>query len=786
MKKLFFLLSIFAIVLSCSSDETSTPVTPPPAPIVKYTITLSAGEGGTVSTTGGEYEAGQTVSVTATPQGEYVFTSWSDGNTNATRAITVSSNSTLTANFEKRKYPLTVNFDGEGEVIEEIVNSGRTTEYDSGTTVKLTAQAAAEWEFIGWTGDVESTEESVQIVIGEPKEVTATFEKKKYPLSVNIEGEGEVIEEIVEAGRTTDYDSGTTVKLTADPADEWLFTGWSGDIGDIDSTENPIQITLTESKTLTANFNKIEYFTLTVSSTLGGETSISGGTYQNGEAVIIIAIPKDGYRFIGWEGYDSDETSINITIESDINLIAKFEAIYDVVNLLNLLNLSEIKSKLNSECLISTNYNDFNFFISNSQPYINEGGVFIRTIRPDLVGWSGSDVTGNYFYFMFENNNLKYIDVYLNRSRIKIFYRSDYQSDEKILDDFTYYLNSTSFFSQTKDIKISSIKDGIYQSTGYIKQINYSQSIEDFKCINSFNKGSWRNHLNEKGDEYFKISNGNVTGRVVIYPSDYEKGQMLWQFDNYFYTDPFTGNSRDIVKINEEILDDFTINRLNLDNPISLIIGDQTSNIKELNLIKKIDPNELNINLVNSYEGYGFYADEIYSNIDFNDPMSYVEAFIKDASRNGVDLSYVNLDNFVFNIIPDTEWTSDAAAYASKICDNNQIEITFKQSVWETGKIPYKSEIPNSVKLMWHELGHDVLNLDHVCLGNHIMSGRHQDPKIVYSAADCEEEYITVYGMTWENSDPRKNFQRAVSDMFTGYEQIKFNCQSGKGNTILY
>ena len=103
MRKLFFLLTAFALVLSCSSDETSTPVTPPPSPIVKYTITLSAGEGGTVSTTGGEYEAGQTVTVTATPQGEYLFKNWSDGNTNATRTITVSSNSTLTANFEKRK-----------------------------------------------------------------------------------------------------------------------------------------------------------------------------------------------------------------------------------------------------------------------------------------------------------------------------------------------------------------------------------------------------------------------------------------------------------------------------------------------------------------------------------------------------------------------------------------------------------------------------------------------------------------------------------------------------------
>ena len=175
MRKLFFLLTAFALVLSCSSDEISTPVTPPPAPIVKYTITLSAGEGGTVSTTGGEFESGQTVSVTATPQGEYVFTGWSDGNTNATRTITVSSNSSLTANFEKRKYPLTINIKGEGEVLEEIVNAGRTTDYDSGTTVKLTAQPEYEWVFVGWTGDIESTDLVVEIDVTELKSVEAKF-----------------------------------------------------------------------------------------------------------------------------------------------------------------------------------------------------------------------------------------------------------------------------------------------------------------------------------------------------------------------------------------------------------------------------------------------------------------------------------------------------------------------------------------------------------------------------------------------------------------------------------
>ncbi|MDB4067827.1 hypothetical protein N9508_00635 [Flavobacteriaceae bacterium] len=184
MKKLFFLLSIFAIVLSCSSDETSTPSIPTstpiskpvtPAPVVKYTLSVTAGEGGTVSTTGGEYESGQTVSVTATPEGEYLFKDWSDGNTNATRTITVSSNINLTANFEKRKYPLTINIEGEGEVLEEIVNAGRTTDYDSGTTVKLTAVPSEGWEFVGWTGAIESAELEIEILVSEAKTISATF-----------------------------------------------------------------------------------------------------------------------------------------------------------------------------------------------------------------------------------------------------------------------------------------------------------------------------------------------------------------------------------------------------------------------------------------------------------------------------------------------------------------------------------------------------------------------------------------------------------------------------------
>lgn len=178
--KIIAAFTIGVMLINCSSDSGgSDPVVPStptaPAQKAKFTVTISAGSGGTISTTGGTYEQGQTVSVTATPQGEYIFTSWSDGNTNATRTITVSSNTNLIANFELRKYPLTVNIEGEGEVLEVIVSSGRTTDYDSGTTVKLTAVPAEGWKFGEWTGVIESTELEIQILVNEAKEVNAIF-----------------------------------------------------------------------------------------------------------------------------------------------------------------------------------------------------------------------------------------------------------------------------------------------------------------------------------------------------------------------------------------------------------------------------------------------------------------------------------------------------------------------------------------------------------------------------------------------------------------------------------
>ena len=99
--KIIASVTIVVMLINCSSDSGGSDPVVPPTPVqkTKYTVTISAGSGGAVSTSGGSYEQGQTVSVTATPASGYVFSSWSDGNTNATRTINVSSNINLTANF---------------------------------------------------------------------------------------------------------------------------------------------------------------------------------------------------------------------------------------------------------------------------------------------------------------------------------------------------------------------------------------------------------------------------------------------------------------------------------------------------------------------------------------------------------------------------------------------------------------------------------------------------------------------------------------------------------------
>ena len=69
----------------------------------QYKLTVTAGTGGTVSG-GGTYNYNASVTLKATANSGYHFVKWSDGNTNATRTVTVTKDATYTATFEQDPY----------------------------------------------------------------------------------------------------------------------------------------------------------------------------------------------------------------------------------------------------------------------------------------------------------------------------------------------------------------------------------------------------------------------------------------------------------------------------------------------------------------------------------------------------------------------------------------------------------------------------------------------------------------------------------------------------------
>ena len=160
------------IILSCSKNAVTTPK---PESIPTYTVSITAGEGGSVNTTGGTYEKGGTLEILATPNAEYLFDKWDDGNTENPRTLTINSDISLSASFVKKKYALAITIEGEGTVDEEILVQGSTTDYNSGTKLRLTAAASTGWSFTGWSGDLESTDNPIEVEINEPISLTVTF-----------------------------------------------------------------------------------------------------------------------------------------------------------------------------------------------------------------------------------------------------------------------------------------------------------------------------------------------------------------------------------------------------------------------------------------------------------------------------------------------------------------------------------------------------------------------------------------------------------------------------------
>jgi uncharacterized repeat protein (TIGR02543 family) len=211
-------------------------------------------------------------------------------------------------------YTLTMHTVGSGSVEPD----GGT--YISGTLLSLAATPDTNWQFDGWTGDLVSTTNPINLTMDGDKSITATFSAVSHTLTVNVVGGGTVTPT---AGAHV-YVAGTVVTLTATPGPGMHFGGWTGDLV---SADNPESLVMDGDKVVTATFSAVPpvTHTLTVHTVGSGTVDPDGGTYISGTVLSLSAIPAPDWQFDAWSGdVGGTATPISLMMDGDKVVTATF------------------------------------------------------------------------------------------------------------------------------------------------------------------------------------------------------------------------------------------------------------------------------------------------------------------------------------------------------------------------------------------------------------------------------------------------------------------------------
>jgi hypothetical protein len=208
--------------------------------------------------------------------------------------------------------------------------------YCESEVVNLMAEADACYEFVDWTGDVDTIADvyaaSTDITMDGDYFITANFVLLSYNLTTDSTAGGSVT---TPGEGTFPYDCDTVADLVAEAEEGYRFVNWTGDIATIaDDEDATTTITINDNYSVTANFEQMTpQFDLTISSTAGGTVTAPGEgtfTYDQGTGVNLVAEAEEGHRFVNWTGdVDAiarvDAASTNITMNSDYAITANFE-----------------------------------------------------------------------------------------------------------------------------------------------------------------------------------------------------------------------------------------------------------------------------------------------------------------------------------------------------------------------------------------------------------------------------------------------------------------------------
>lgn len=295
----------------------------------------------------------------------FLFNNWSgdditeENETNECLTFRMNDHISLTAHFTPA-YDLTVNLNNQGGAITIDTTGGsnpfspRTfpnmTNHLDGTSVRACVDSVNNnYIFTGWSGDVNSQELCVNVVMTKNIELNATFARQvtlNFSATTNTNPRdqtgGRVI--ILNGGDTVKnqvlFNAGTELTICANVNSTYRFEGWSGDLTGTTLCQT---LVMNDDKIVTATFSRPR---LRITRTLqeGGWVEVY---HSNGNllhyygpsdsnpatsrhplpaiTVEVCAVAEDGFMFIGWTGdVTSTDACVNLQMNTDRDVTTNF------------------------------------------------------------------------------------------------------------------------------------------------------------------------------------------------------------------------------------------------------------------------------------------------------------------------------------------------------------------------------------------------------------------------------------------------------------------------------
>ncbi|MFA5264904.1 MAG: hypothetical protein WC378_13860, partial [Opitutaceae bacterium] len=283
-----------------------------------YTVTTgTAGTGSGTVTGAGTYIVGNSATLTATPDGNSDYTSWSDS---GSQTHTVSAGGNYIATFTKKAQPQNVSISDPGTLTLDNTGHARVTYTASGGHVSYTwgGQAA------GFTGnpvqvDYTSTG-SKSVTVSDPgnanwlpatcTQTTTVNPCPTYTVTTSISGSGSG-----SVSGSGTYLVGNSATISASEGTGSYFAGWS------DSGAKSHSVS--SGGTYTATFN-LNSYSVSLGTAGSGSGSVSGGgSYAYNSTANLSASANTGSHFTSWS--DGGSQSHNITVTGNYSATARFD-----------------------------------------------------------------------------------------------------------------------------------------------------------------------------------------------------------------------------------------------------------------------------------------------------------------------------------------------------------------------------------------------------------------------------------------------------------------------------